>query len=91
MSGAEIPPIVMTREEQLRRAHELMHDPLLLQALHEITESATLTWQTTDNVVQREQQWYLVQAIKKLQDVLSRILVDEQLLGRRARLIRGGW
>jgi hypothetical protein len=83
-------PQVMTREEQRRRAHELMNDPLLLQAFYEITESATHTWKTTTDIVQREQQWYLIQAVKKLEQQLLRVLEDEKVLGRREQLLRGG-
>jgi hypothetical protein len=89
MSGAEPAPFLMTREEQLRRAHELLNDPLLQQAFLEITESATMTWRTTDNPVQREQQWFLIRAIFELQRVLEGVLTDAKVLERRDRRIRG--
>jgi hypothetical protein len=79
----------MSREEQLRRARELMNDPLLQQAFLEITESATTTWRNSDNPMQREQQWYQIRAIFELQRVLESVLVDERIVGRRERRIRG--
>jgi hypothetical protein len=88
---SDAPPLVMSREEQLRRAHELMHDPLLQQAFLEITESAQHTWRTTENPMQREQQWFLIRAIFELQRVLARVLEDEKVLGRRERRLREGW
>jgi hypothetical protein len=88
---SELPPQVMSREEQLRRAHELLNDPLLQQAFLEITESAQQTWRTTENPVQREQQWFLIRAIFELQRVLARVLEDEKVFGRRERRIREGW
>ena len=72
----------MTMDEQAQRAHALLNDPLLLQALKELDEGAVMTWRRSTSPQQREDQWHIVTAVAALVRWLTAKLEDPKLAAR---------
>lgn len=71
--------VLMSSEEQYRRARALLEDPLLRQVIREMDENAVMTWRRSTNVQQREDAWHMQTALAKFNAELLRRIEDAKV------------
>jgi hypothetical protein len=78
----------MTPEQAAQHAQQLMDDPLWVAAINEIRRDAVATWEASKQPDQREQQWHMVAALQRLNEMLMRRLEEVKVREHRARVTR---